>query len=216
MSNAIKQFEDNRWSTKDQSLTTRHARAIEMIKEGSVLDIGCGDGLFLDMLKKKGIKGIGVDISSVAVKKCKLKGIDVVIHDVSNMSLPFPDASFNCVVLLDVLEHNFYPDSILKEAARVSNNYVVISVPNFNSLPARIQTIFGRVPENNKFNKGHCYWFNYKELSKVILKANLQIVQDSSHTFWEGKKIIGSIMKALNKLFPSVFALSFIYKLKKK
>lgn len=216
MSNQLKEFENQRWTKKDQPITTRHTRALNMINSGNVLDIGCGDGLFLEMLKKKGVKGWGVDISPVAVEKCKSKGIDAIVHNFSDGPLPPFDTVFDYVVLLDVLEHNYNPELILNEAAKVKSKYVIISVPNFNSLPARLQILFGKVPENNRPNKGHVYWFNQKSLLNVIDKAGLKVVEDHSHTFWKDKKIIGNILKKLNKVFPSVLSLSFIYKLAKK
>ena len=55
-------------------------------------------------------------------------------------------------MLLDVLEHHFEPSKLLAEAIRVSRKYIVLSVPNFNSLKARLQVLFGKVPLNNKPN----------------------------------------------------------------
>jgi len=55
--------------------------------------------------------------------------------------------------MLDILEHLYYPKALLLEASRVADK-VIFSVPNFSSLPARMQTLFGLVPENNTAKKG--------------------------------------------------------------
>ena len=114
----------------------------------------------LSLLKEKGIIGKGLDISEEGVEKAKMKGFDVSVFDFSNQ-LPFPDNSFDIVISLDVLEHLYAPENLIKEAVRVSKRHLIIGVPNFNSLPARLQVLFGAVPENNRPNKGHVYWFNY-------------------------------------------------------
>ena len=99
-----------------------HESALEMISDGSVLDLGCGDGTFLDSLKLRGNIAEGLDISQEAIKKCETKGHKVKLFDFSNGQLPYADNHFDYVVMLDVLEHLYNPDSLLVEAKRVSNN----------------------------------------------------------------------------------------------
>jgi len=180
------------------------------------LDLGCGDGLFLEMLKKKGITGVGLDVSEEAIKKCRAKGLRAEVFDFSNQKLPFKDNQFDCVVALDVLEHLYFPLKTIKEAARVSTKYIIVSVPNFNSLPARIQVLLGRVPENNKPQKGHIYWFNLKGLKNILEKTNLSLEEIRFNYFWSNKFLLGKIIKFLAKTRPQLFALSFVIKAKKK
>lgn len=202
---SVKDFENRRWSGKDQNIVFRHRVALEMIGSGKVLDIGCGDGLFLTMLEDN--KSEGIDISEEGVKKCLDKGLKASLGDFSTGNLPFKDNEFDYIVMLDVLEHLYSPEHLLKEANRVSKRYVVISVPNFNSLPARIQTFLGKVPENNTPHKGHIYWFNFRILKKILKDNGLTIVEMKMNTFWG--------LNFLVKMFPSLFALSFVLKAKK-
>ena len=111
-------------------------------------------------------------------------------------------------LVLDVLEHVYDPLRLLQEAARVSKQFVIVGVPNFSSLPARLQVLRGTVPENNQPNKGHLYWFNHNVLSKVATKAGLQVVEMQMNTF----KPISLFGNWLVRLFPNLFALSFVVK----
>jgi len=206
---SVKKFENVRWENMVQKSFFRHSAILKLIKEKKVLDIGCGDGLFLTALKEKGVEAVGVDISDVAVKKCREKGLNVVLLDANDSSMPFSDKSFELVVLSDVLEHLYNPDDILIEAKRLSKK-VLISVPNFNSLPARLQMLLGRIPENNKPSKGHIYWFNYSVLKDVLAKHGFEIKIIETNTFWENFWGVGVVMKKLKKYFPSLFALSFV------
>jgi len=211
----VKNFENIKWKNKKQNKTFRHVMALGMIDKGKVLDLGCGDGLFLNTLKKKGFKAMGLDISEEAIRKCRKKGLSAEVFDFGKQKLNFKDNEFDYVVMLDILEHLYNPAFLLKEAKRVSKKYLLVSIPNFNSLPARIQVLCGRVPENNKPNKGHIYWFNYNTLLDLIKKENLKIKEEKFNTFWENKPILGLINKFLAKKFPQVFSLSFVLKLKK-
>lgn len=207
----VKQFEDARWKTLDQPIEFRHHAAVELIKEGgSVLDLGCGDGLLLEMLGDRVSKAVGLDISPEALQKCHTKGIEAHLQSFDD-PLPYPDNSFEYVVLLDVLEHVYDPALLLKEAARVSSKYVIVGVPNFSSLPARIQTMQGKVPENNRPHKGHLYWFNDRVLQRVAREAGVQIVEKKMNTF----SLAAAFGNFWTSLFPNVFALSFVAKMQK-
>lgn len=211
---SVKIFENERWKVDKQQLDFRHKKALEMIDEGRVLDMGCGDGLFLELLKKRGIDGLGLDISDEAVSKCRARGQNAELTNLENPVLSFLNNEFKFVVMLDVLEHLYYPQALLLEASRVAEN-VIFSVPNFNSLPARLQVLFGQIPENKTPRKGHIYWFNYLILQKMIKDSRLEILQIETNTIWENKKVIGLITKFLSKIWPNIFALSFVVCCKK-
>ena len=85
----------------------------------TVLDVGCNSGAFLRRLAegKRGITAKGVDVSEKVVALAKEKGLDVSLGD--GESLPFPDASFDYVVLMEVLVHVHEPLKMLKEIRRV-------------------------------------------------------------------------------------------------
>ena len=208
-------FEDNRWSTTPQKNEFRHGMALELTPEGSVLDVGCGDGLLLQMLAQKGIQAQGVDISDVAVKECNKKGFTVQKNDFTTDLLPFEKGSFDTVIALDVLEHVYNPEKLLSEMNRVSKSNIVISVPNFGSLPARVQVLLGRVPENNRPNKGHLYWFTWSVLKDLLAQEHLLIEERRFNTVWERVPILGLVTKKIAQISPSLFALSFVIRCKK-
>jgi len=213
---STKELEDSRWRNNDQQIVFRHEKALDMISGGNALDLGCGDGLFLQALRYKGIEGCGLDFSVDGIKKCKEKGIKARVYDFSDKPLPFDDNTFDYVVMLDILEHLYYPEKVLKEACRVSKKYIIISVPNFNSLPSRIQMFLGKVPENNRPNKGHIFWFNFNNLRQMLMSTKLAIIELKTNTFWNNKALIGKFMKIMSRVMPSLFALSFVVKTRKQ
>ena len=210
----VKQFENNRWSEDNQIICFRHEEALNMIDKGTVLDLGSGDGLFLSLLKKKGIIGKGLDVSEEGVTKTRARGLEASLFDF-NDKIPFEDNTFDTVVMLDLLEHLYSPEKLLKESSRVSKKTLIVSVPNFSSLPARLQTLLGRVPENNQPKKGHIFWFNYFILKKMAGDSGFRLVDVRVNTFWQNYFLVGTISKFLAKIWPSLFALSFVVKLNK-
>lgn len=85
----------------------------------SVLDLGCGAGM-LALLKRKGVTLTGVDISDACVVSARRNGYDASCR-AELSQLPFPDASFDYVVSLDVIGHIDFEekDAVLAEVKRV-------------------------------------------------------------------------------------------------
>ncbi len=92
----------------------------------SILDVGCGNGVFLNVLSDCSRK-IGVDFSFEALRH--VKGTKILG---TGDSLPFQPMSFDLVTCLEVLEHLPHGvfEKTLEELERVSKKYILISVPN--------------------------------------------------------------------------------------
>lgn len=195
----------------DQTIEFRHRAALALIAGGSVLDLGCGDGLLLTLLKDRIDKSVGLDISPEAIRKATTRGCDARVHSFDE-PLPFEAGAFDTVVLLDVLEHLYDPMLVLKEAARVARQRIIVGVPNFSSLPARLQMLLGKVPENNRPNKGHLYWFNHTVLREIAGAAGLELATLYTNTF----RPFSLLGEWPTRLLPNLLALSFVAELRAK
>ncbi len=85
-----------------------------------VLDIGAGSG---DLARRVMALRPDVTIEGVDVLVRPDTAISVRLYD--GVSLPFPDASFDAVILVDVLHHTDDPGAVLAEAVRVARHVVV-------------------------------------------------------------------------------------------
>lgn len=172
-----------------------------------MLDVGCGDGLFLKMLADNGIHAEGADMSAVAVGKCNQKGLKA--KQASELGkLPFPNGSFDVVSILDVLEHTFFPLDLLKEASRIAPT-VVVSTPNFASADARISALAGRVPRVLGEKKGHVYYMTLGKLLSLIGQAGLK-PEARKFYFYGQERVVGGLLKTLLSARPSFFATEFV------
>ena len=85
------------------------ARQIEYLPyfagASDVLDIGCGRGEFLELLREKGITGRGLDVNHEMVEQCLARGLDATEGDALAYLQQQPDASLGGLIALQVVEH---------------------------------------------------------------------------------------------------------------
>jgi O-antigen chain-terminating methyltransferase len=74
-------------------------------KDLPVLDIGCGRGEWLDLLKEESLHARGVDKNSIHVKLCQGRGLDVVEEDILRYLKKLGDKSIGAVTGFHIIEH---------------------------------------------------------------------------------------------------------------
>lgn len=73
--------------------------------EMPILDVGCGRGEWLELLRDEGFQARGVDLNRVLVDQCQQYGFDVVLGDVISHLKSLPDASVGAVTGFHIIEH---------------------------------------------------------------------------------------------------------------
>jgi len=119
----------------------------ELVPAGSrVLDLGCGNGELLALLRdRKGCTGYGIEIDDANLLACAQRGVNVIQLNLEEGLAIFEDRSFDVVLQLDTLQHIRHTEAMLRETARVGRTGIV-SFPNFAHWPNRLQVAFGRMP----------------------------------------------------------------------
>ncbi len=88
-----------------------------------VLDLGCGPGFLSLSLGRRCGQLVGVDIDPEFARQAdehfRQAGLDAGVICASGADLPFPDGTFDVVVLRFVLQHVADPASVVREARRV-------------------------------------------------------------------------------------------------
>lgn len=104
------------------------AEIVATIRPADLLEIGCGNGFFLEKISALGLNVEGVDINRDAVATCKAKGLNADAVNVLEIT-----KSYDMVVLFQVLEHmedakelfEFMTTKLVR-----SGGYLVVAVPN--------------------------------------------------------------------------------------
>jgi SAM-dependent methyltransferase len=100
----------------------------------NVLDIGCGRGEFLEMMRDAGVAARGIDLGADSVSVCQAKGLDAEQADLFVYLAELPESSLDGIFCSQVVEHlppERLPEMIKLAASRLARNGIIaVETPN--------------------------------------------------------------------------------------
>ncbi len=194
----------------------------------NLLDIGCGNGEMAAVLLDR-FDVQGVDISEHALMQASRIGVRTSQYDANRDVLPFSDETFDNVICLDVLEHVIDPESLMQEINRVlvEGGNLVVCVPNILNIFNRISFMMGEFTDvmdvahkNGELFSEHIRLFSKQKL-ETLLKQEGYVLLERHYYFpkhftedrWRSLQFLGNLVNFLRlpQMFPSLFALGFLY-----
>ena len=106
---------------------------VPFVKNGKLLDVGCGNGSTMKRFQELGFTVSGTDFDSKAIEEARKEGLNVHLGDLQEIA--FPKNTFDVVFLSHVIEHVPNPVELLVECRRIlkPNGFLIALTPNANS-----------------------------------------------------------------------------------
>jgi len=119
-----------------------HQKGLNYSAPGSkILDIGCGEGTFVNYATKLGHQAWGLDFSEGMIKTAQKQfpQATFLLGRLEDFLQEYPEEKFDAVFLFEMVEHQSDPVGILKEARKVLRpaGKLIVSVPSRNAWPVR-------------------------------------------------------------------------------
>jgi len=143
---------------------------------GPLLDVGCGGGLFLGMMRRRGFRVVGLDFSrDAAALAWRRQGVPAVAADLEHA--PFLPGSFAGITMSHVMEHLPDPCAYLAAAHRLlePDGRLVVHVPNAASLQFHL---LGR-RWNGIDVPRHLFDYRDRDVERVLEMMGFQVVRRS-------------------------------------
>jgi len=160
-------------TVKGISLKSKYKIVTKYYPSGSILDLGCGTGDFLNYFENRGWQTTGIEPTpeprNYAINTYKLK-----VYDISEFDKLNPK-SFDVVTMWHVLEHVHQLKEQFESSIRVlkDNGLLIIALPNQQSWDAQYYKNFWAAYDVPR----HLYHFTPETFKKFICNFNLQLVE---------------------------------------
>lgn len=156
--------------------------------ERKVVDIGCGDGRLLGILRRQNSdwRISGIEINKRAVAAARSKGYQVELGDFESDEIPWAAGTIDLALLHQVLEHTRDPRNVLKRIASILKvgGCLSIETPDIESLDFHL---FKKRYWGGYHIPRHFYLFNKRSLANLLKEEGFELVRIESilsPVFW--------------------------------
>lgn len=157
------------------------APIVELIPEGGqVLDIGCGSGSLLTLLREKKVRGTGIEIDFGKIVDGVRGGLNVLYEDADEGLGLLPDAAYDVAVLSETLQTVKKPREILVKILDKAKE-AVVTIPNFASIGIRLHLLLtGRMPVGSElpfewYDTPNTHFFTFHDFRALCAKEGIEI-----------------------------------------
>jgi 2-polyprenyl-3-methyl-5-hydroxy-6-metoxy-1,4-benzoquinol methylase len=161
-------------------------------RPGKLLDVGCGNGRFLDRMRELGWEVVGVEPDGEAAKIAQER-FGFSVHEGTLEEVAFPDDTFDAITMSHVVEHLPDPINTLRECQRIlkKSGRLVMTTPNIESLGHRLYREAWRGLEVPR----HLFLFSPPTLRACVERSELQVLElwttaRSARWMWAASRLI--------------------------
>jgi SAM-dependent methyltransferase len=176
-----------------------------------VIDLGCGNGGWIDGIRSRYARAVGIDIDASVAKSPggRVEGWEFIHQDLNKAALPFPEGCADAVFANQVIEHVANPLHFAAEACRVlrPGGVFVVTTPNVRYLRHVMRLLFMgfgpvtsgaalRTPQ--VWDDGHIHFFTTRDLEWLARTAGFSRVHTEGLVATTGRAAVAR--RALNAL----------------
>lgn len=157
------------WNDRDKGYDWYRELAEETVKhfpnEGTVLDVGCGDGYMSAKLKNKGLEVTGFDAEEEAIRwaRKKVEGCNFRHAEIET----FGDDPYDYILCQDVIEHVVDPKQVVALFENHCKNYMILSTDNPDIALRRYDY----------------HRFSVQDLKKLFNKHKVELIKQFEHVY---------------------------------
>ena len=184
-------------------------------RHSKVLDLGCGDGEFLRLLRdERGIIGTGIEIDLAQLSAAVARGLNVLQQDLDSGLPNFPDNSFDTVVMAHALQALHHPHRALENIVRIGSE-AIVTFPNFGHWRCRLHLgLFGQMPVSRVmpyswYDTPNIHFCTVKDFEALCDQLNIEIM---------AQDVVGVDQRDtwLARLWPNLFAVTAIFRIRRR
>ena len=195
-----------------------YANVVKMVRPGArVIDIGCGDGTLLDVLReKRQTSGTGVELDIERYEEAIAAGHDMLFDDVDENGIECaPDCRYDVAIVSDTLQEVKNPRGLLHEALRLADE-AIVTFPNFAAYRIRLTlALTGRLPVSKQlpfqwYDTPNIHCITLKDFKALCKKEGIDVLEVKA----ESRHLVGKVLMALG--FKNLGASKIIARIAKK
>jgi 2-polyprenyl-3-methyl-5-hydroxy-6-metoxy-1,4-benzoquinol methylase len=180
----------------------------------SILDVGCGGGGNMRMLKNAGFLCEGITISESERVEAEQFGKVMLYNLEQGLPVELQNKFFDIFIASHVMEHIFYPEKLLKDLNQSIALGGVFIIPNLLFWRNRLKLFFGiwQYTDTGLMDYTHSRWYSYKSIKKLLAASgfNIRYTRATGGIFFgRGPRLLQFIDQTLLKLFPGLMGFQF-------
>jgi methionine biosynthesis protein MetW len=176
-----------------------------------LLDVGCGDGAFLEYVRehRPEVRLLGIDGSAAAIEKLRARGLEGALA--GNLITPDLEAfrDVDVVVAMELIEHLPEPERLMREFLKTRAEVFYITIPNLGFIVNRLRlALGGKMPVTAIVYhiKEHLRFWTVRDFHHWADHCGFKVAECAGQNGFFG----------LWRIWPSLFARQMIYVLERK
>jgi len=172
-----------------------------------ILDVGCGSGALGRMIMEAAF--CPADVKVIGLEIIRQRNAQIPVHYYDGGNIPFPDHSFEVVILADVLHHVTYPHRLIDECIRVANRYLIIKDHKLDGFCAKfrisVMDWLSNIPYGipciycyNRLQDWH-RWYDYHGLVTVFEKYSVNFYSPIINFLLGGRIQYFAVLRAVQR-----------------